>query len=533
MQRVVHFGVVRLMRAWAKTWAACFMGCLCFCVGTLPSEAGLENAPLSLGSTLRPKKVALVIGINASKRSHYWSPLRYARQDAQRFARSLRRNASFDRIHLLTDPAQTTTQRLREALRRLQAQVKSSEDMVVVYISAHGTVSKGRVRYIITSDTTRNVSKTALSIPQIRNELRKLPSRKIGLVLATCYTGSTRSKAVKVPGFKGGITPSGPMVRERAIQILSAASYAQPAFESSLLKGDIYTHFFLDCFRKLKHKTIIKIHVCAASKTTPFVQKWNGEVQVPKAYSLLGANRDFALLSGTLRPRRMGYFRTQTGKKKGLFFRLFRMGRKSSSSRNYKASSGEYAALLPGRYRVVVQSSEGRMLREDTIVVRSGRVSQLPTNWSLEFQAGTWITSGLFQTNGDVSGLGMAGIRHRYFAFFLGAWGTSVPFDAFSYTQFGLELRLEGGYSHQWGRFSLFGGVYTSLSLLLQDVNQLVQPTPLFHGGATLSLGVWLSPHWGLVLGGDVGLVPHTVNTQFRVTLNGGARLGFRYRFGG
>ena len=107
----------------------------------------------------------------------------------------------------------------------------------------HGTVSKGRTRFIITSDTTQSVSKTALSVRNIRSILGGFTSRRIGLILATCYTGLANSKSVLAKGIKGGIKPL-PFEKDRAIQILSAASYAQPAFESSSFRSDIYTHFF-------------------------------------------------------------------------------------------------------------------------------------------------------------------------------------------------------------------------------------------------------------------------------------------------
>lgn len=497
------------------------------------ASAQLQGSTVSAGSALRPQKIALVVGINRSRQSKYWSPLLYAKRDAQRMATSLRTQAKFDHIMLLNTPAQTTTRSLLQALQRLNSLVKNSEDLVVVYLSSHGTVSQGRERFLVTSDTKRNVSRSGLAVKTIRLKLRKLRSRRIALILAACYTGSSESKSVRVPGTKGTLRPRQPLQTERAIQILSAASFAQPAFESTQIKGDIYTHFFLKCMRRLKHKTIIKIHVCAATRTTPFVQKWNGEVQVPKAYSELGANRDFALVTATEVQRKLGYFHTKLPQKRGMFVKLFRLGQKSRQQRKWKLFANEMTALPPGRYRILVQASNGRTVREETVVIRSGQISRFASPWSLEFQGGGLGTTGVLQNGGEFAGSGYFGLRHRYFAILLGVWGTSLTFEQDSYVQFALELRGEGGYHHQWRSFGLFVGAYISTAALWQDLNRSPHVSVLFQGGFTLNPSIRISPHWELFASLDAGVIPSVVTAQWRAAFVGALRLGFRYKLGG
>lgn len=514
-----------------RNWAY-VLGC---CAGLLLTQDTVAHASavpkIKMGSALRPRKFALVIGINTTQKSKYWNPLRYARKDAKRMAEALRRNAQFDRIALHNTPARTTTKALKQAFRNLLSWVKSPDDTVLVYISSHGTVSRGRKRFLVSSDTTRKIALTGLPVEWIRKQLRKLRSRKIGLILAACYTGSSQSKSVKVPGYKGSNKPMRPIRRDRAIQILSAASFAQPAFESNQFKSDVYTHYFLECFHKLSQKSIIKIHVCAAYKTTPYVQKLNHEIQVPKAYSELGANRDFFLVSPGGKNPSQGYFRAPIWLGKAMKYELFRMGRKSSKSNVVKVQEGEWTALPPGRYQVQVRDEKQRVVRVEELVIQPSEVTRFPSDWSLEVQGGLWGSSGWLQQGGEMYGSAMFGIRHRYFAVFLGAWGTQLSFEQDPYTQLGIQARVEGGYSHKWGMFALFAGAYVSAGVLLQDINQGTLPALALQGGATLTPSLWLHPQWALFVSVDGGVIPSLVNTRWNVSWVGSVRAGFRFRF--
>lgn len=508
-------------------------------VGTV--HAGWKHVPVSntkqtraaLRKTLKPKKIALLLGINRSLKSQDWSPLRYAHRDASQVAQALRSQAKFDTILLRTSTQQTSKQAILDSLERLHKLVKHQDDMVFVYVSAHGTISQGLERYIVTSDTTRNVSKTGLAVKKLRALLKKLKSRRICLVLATCYTGNVRSKAVTVPGTKGAKRPARPFEIDRAIQILSAASYAQAAFESTKLQADVYTHFFLDCMRRLKSKTVIKIHLCATTKTTPYVRKWNGEVQVPKVYSELGANRDFSLTS-ELSSTMMGYFHSITARKGSLWFRIFRLGKKSDEVQVHQVEADEYTALAPGRYRIRVQDNKGHTVREEEIVIRANSVSQFLSDWSLHVQGGTWVNGGALRRDSEVWGGGLFGVRHPFFGLFFGVWGSSLSFDNQPYTQAILEVRLEGGYRHRWQRFELFAGAFASLALVLQDANRDLNWGSWFQAGVTLSPQWWIHERWALILSADVGVVPIAQSPrQWGVAWTAGARFGLRYRFGG
>lgn len=498
---------------------------------------GLQRLNVRLGNQLRPQKYALLIGVNQSLRTRYWNPLRYASKDAKRMARMLRTQAGFDRIVLLTSPKETTKASIISAFQRLKSLIKSPEDTLLVYISAHGTLSQGRWRYIVTSDTTQKVETTGLSVRLLQRLMAKPIARKKGLILATCYTGSNQSKAVRAPGTKGASSPR-PFPKRLAVQILSAASFAQAAFESEALKSDVYTHFFMKCFQQLSSKTIIKIHVCASGLTTPYVQKWNGQVQVPKAYSQLGANYDFRLAGKGSNSRKLGYFKP-TNRKGGLFYRLFRMGSKgnqeagkvgASKARSIDASSSEWVAAEPGRYRVVAMNSQGQVIEQSVVTIQSGQTVGLLSPWSLELQGGTWASNGYLQQSGDWYGSFFFGARRKYFALLIGGWSGTLNFDGDAYQQLALEVRVEGGYRKTWQRFDLFAGGFVGTGLLLQDINQRLSPSFTFRPGLTISPSYWLSDQWGLLLGLDLSVLPVRAESGVRVAFGFAVRLGLRFR---
>lgn len=467
-------------------------------------SAQMRLSNIRIGRALQPKKFAVVIGIQRSVRTHYWDALRFARRDAKRFTHALHRTARFDRILTLTKAPNTTRASIVQAIHTLRKWNTSAQDTIVVYISAHGTISTGRERFIVTSDTTQNIQKTGLSVRLLQRELLRLKSRKIGLILATCYTGSRLSKAVRVVGSKGRTRPV-PFPRARAIQILSAASYAQSAFESVKLRSDVYTHFFIQCLSQLSKKTIVRIHACATQRTTPFVRATNGEIQVPKVYSVLGANRDFALFSTLNTGRKVGYLRFSWRRGKRWIYRVFRRHRKGKSS--LQAQSGEVTALTPGQYTVVVLDPKGQVHRKQHVSVSAHQVARVHTDWSLGLQAGSHFS----RKGGSVWMPGaVLGLQHRFWALRLGVWGAQ---KRYAWSQPGYHIfssvSLDLGYRWEWEHWNLFAGASTSVGGLWKHVlhpSQTTSSTLVVALYGTLASTFWLgATGWGIWLQGDAG----------------------------
>lgn len=337
---------------------------------------------------LRPQKIALLIGIHHYKNPH-WDTLKYTRNDTLNMANVLRQTAHFDRILIRNHYKNTTKKSLLSTLRTLKGLIKSSRDTVFVYISGHGSVAyspdrKRHTRYIVTSNTTQNVSKTALSVDSVLRTLDSYNSKQIILFLATCYTGAPTSKSRNAPGTKGNGMRALLPLRSRAVQILSASGYAQPAFESSLLKGDVYTHYFMSCLKSINRKkgavSAIEAHLCATKPTTMFVRKHRNEIQVPQVDSQPGANKDIHLISKG--KERHGYLVTPSLRTRlyRFFIRRRSSGRKGAGA--LIASANETIALPPGRYTITQRDQKGRLIKRQELIVKRGQTAHLgaPTN---------------------------------------------------------------------------------------------------------------------------------------------------------
>jgi hypothetical protein len=178
-----------------------------------------------------------------------------------------------------------------------------------------------------------------------------------------------------------------------------------------------------------------------------------------------------------------------------------------------------------------VVDAQGRVQRQEQLLIQPGKVSPLLSEWYIEWQMGTTFTSGLLKQGGDVAGSGLLGVRHTLFAVLLGCNASSVTFDDISYLQTSFDLRIEGGYRHSWEAWHLFGGAFATLALLLQDVNQRPRPSIVVTTGLTTQIGFSFHPRWTLALTLDGGVVPVQVNAQWRTYFSAGARLALAYRF--
>lgn len=468
-----------------------------------------ESKASKLGASLRPKKLALVIGIQHFQKRSGWSPLRYPAKDAKRVAKMLK-DAAFDHVLLRTEAAETTTPALLNALKRLGKMSKSAGDTVVVYISSHGTVAipskrTSPERYIITSSTSTRVHSTALAVRSMMNVLKRYLSRRILLMLAVCYNGREQSKSQKQRGMKGvSFRQLKPLRSLAAIQTLSAASQGQAAFEHTKLQGDVYTHFYLKCFYQAWKKraiTAIDAHICAVKPTKQFVKEHLGALQVPTLAAERNANRDIFLLRR--RPKKRGYLRTSWLRGKSLVFRIFRRGAKSQvRALRVQVKANEYLSLPPGQYRVAVHSDSGDLLHIQNVSIQGGHTAQLEEPFVLGIQGGALFS----QKMGGPSAFGAAlTFQRSFFRMHIGAWGHRTPVknaNALTYT----ELRAELGWPLRLGPwFDLFLGGYLGAGLLLQEASDTIRPGFIGSFGGTAQISWWFAPQWGLRIRGSVG----------------------------
>ncbi len=215
------------------------------------------------------KKWALVVGINEFTDASV-PPLNYAAKDAADFSTFLAGQAGFkqDQIQLVTNQ-QATLSGIRAGIGWLRQRV-GPDDMVVLYFSSHGSprdADPNGVSYIITHDTSLESPATLYAtslqmIDLVLSVTRELKSRRIVLVLDTCYSGDAQSKSGEkgiMPVYSAGTDPapfSAALVRLKigyGRAVLTASRADETSRESGELDGGrgngYFTRFLIDALR--------------------------------------------------------------------------------------------------------------------------------------------------------------------------------------------------------------------------------------------------------------------------------------------
>lgn len=203
------------------------------------------------------RRLALVVGINQAA-DERWRALRFARKDAEDLGAVLADPArgGFTSVRVLTAPEETTSAALRREIAALARQATRPEDVVVLYLSAHGTLEadgRGELkRYLVTSDAEyHRVSQTALAVEEAVGVLNQSASRRRVVVLATCHSGGGKSMlseaAAAELASRKGPAPWRPLEEaSRASMVLSASDHGEVAREDETLRNDVYTHFLIE-----------------------------------------------------------------------------------------------------------------------------------------------------------------------------------------------------------------------------------------------------------------------------------------------
>lgn len=233
-------------------------------LGACSGPQGLEKGPLvslrldeaKLENAYEPRKFALVVGISDFE-DETWRSLRYAAKDAQDVADALKdsRRGNFSKVTLLFRPEDTTRTAVLKAIAELEREATRPDDVVVVYLSAHGTLArdaKGEIRrYLVTRDARYgSIAQTALSVDLLEDEFDRFASKRRLLVLATCHSGNGKSLLPpeierELSQIKGELYPRPMEESSRAAMVFTACDFGETAREDESLQNDIYTHFWV------------------------------------------------------------------------------------------------------------------------------------------------------------------------------------------------------------------------------------------------------------------------------------------------
>lgn len=229
--------------------------------------AGPTDAAATVSEKDEPaeaQRLVLAIGISEFD-DPFWSDLKFAGKDATDMHRFFTQQAtpSFDWAALLTSDQSdsqrpVTKQYLEDTLLHLQQANRSEQDIIILYISTHGTVElddDGKPsRYLVMQDTrASNIRSTAIRFDDLMSAFRSLKSRKKALILDSCYSGVgksviTNAMIEEIGKRKGTLFPDIFDEVARGEYILAASRWDQTAQESDTLQNGIYTHYLLEGF---------------------------------------------------------------------------------------------------------------------------------------------------------------------------------------------------------------------------------------------------------------------------------------------
>ncbi|MEW5739997.1 MAG: caspase family protein [Myxococcota bacterium] len=203
------------------------------------------------------RRFALVVGINEAG-DERWRQLRFAQKDATDLGAVLAdpTHGAYADVTVLTRREETTTQALRAAVKALAAKATKPDDIIVLYLSAHGTLAhdtRGQLqRYLVTSDAEfHRAAETALAVDEVLKLVNASASRRRVVVLATCHSGGGKSAlpdavAAELASLKGPSLLRPLEESSRASIVLSASDWSEQAREDEGLQNDVYTHFLIE-----------------------------------------------------------------------------------------------------------------------------------------------------------------------------------------------------------------------------------------------------------------------------------------------
>jgi hypothetical protein len=271
----------------------------------------------------KPRRLILSIGI-AEFEDPFWKALQYTTHDARNIHSFLMHQAapSYDWGRLVVSGAEhgrsrmVTREALLKAMKDLQMNNRSENDIVIVFLSTHGTIDynrRGKLSpYIVTSDTnSKNIMGTGLLFNDFLEEFSKLKSKKRALILDYCHSGTGKSVLTpeifaELQRHKGNYFPE---ISDDSISgeyILAASGLQEKALEADEFKSGVYTHFLLEGFGKDLNGdgavSLTEAHNFARLKTHEYTK---GQQTPTQKVSIEGT--DPILITGKAGQKRLAY----------------------------------------------------------------------------------------------------------------------------------------------------------------------------------------------------------------------------------
>ncbi|GEM_PF-920097 len=199
-------------------------------------------------------KWALVIGV--SKFQDASINLRYAAKDAKDFASYLVTDGKFakDHVRVLVNEKATRENIMDQIGGSWLPHVVNPDDLVLIYISSHGSPSKADVNgmnYLVAHNTDKNkLYATGVAMQELVKQVKdRVHSDRVVLMMDACHSG-----AAETAGAKGLFRIKGYNAEELAQGsgqlVICSSDPTQVSWESNRYENGVFTHYLLEGLKK-------------------------------------------------------------------------------------------------------------------------------------------------------------------------------------------------------------------------------------------------------------------------------------------
>lgn len=261
---------------------------ICLALVSGLTDLQCQAADLTRGATQVPvrDKWALIVGISKFKNGEL--DLKYPAKDAKDVANFLLTDGNFARDHVkvLTDSQATRERILDELGDKWLPRVAAPGDLVVIYLSTHGSpadMDVGGVNYLVAYDTDKErLYSTGIAMQDLCNIVKaRVHSDRTLIIMDACHSGATTTS-----GGKGLVRPSN--VDAEAISqgtgqmVICSSSPSQRSWESKTAANSVFTKRLIEGLKvKGADTTVADTFQFLSKKVEEDVLRERGEVQSP------------------------------------------------------------------------------------------------------------------------------------------------------------------------------------------------------------------------------------------------------------
>ncbi|CAN5432198.1 hypothetical protein BH11CYA1_BH11CYA1_19650 [soil metagenome] len=224
------------------------------------TEAPAEESALDVTNRPVRDKWALIVGISNFQDSKL--NLRYPAKDAKDFNDYLLKEGNFapDHVKLLTNEQATRANILSELGDKWLPRVANPDDLVVIYISSHGSASDmdiGGVNYLLAYDSqVDSLYASGLPMQDLTRIIKgRVHSDRVVLVLDACHSGAADPGAKGL--FKQGNVDVTEVAQGTGQLVISSSQPSQVSWESKHYQNSVFTRCLIESLKSKGNATTL------------------------------------------------------------------------------------------------------------------------------------------------------------------------------------------------------------------------------------------------------------------------------------